>query len=145
MTARWTSVALMLAVTSAAAGTLLAQTPAPLSPGSQASTAEQEIRAALTAYWRAIAEHDLDTYRRLRPDLAPGDLEQVRRAFAQPQARVRPSDEVVIESIEVVDDRAEVRCRPLDQWRAPENRDPVKVSVIRLRRTPDGWVISTIR
>lgn len=143
MSGMWASVAVVLTVTigvgravPAALEALVAQGLAPRSPASGAATVEQEIRAALAAYWRAIETQDLETYLKLRPDLAPAERETVRRAFAT--GRPRPAtDPVFIERIDVSDDRAEVRCR----WAEPGNADR-PACVIQLRRTPDGWVIS---
>ncbi len=106
-------------------------------------SAADEIRAALDRYVRAFEAKDLPQLQKLRPGLSGEDLKALRQTFDLTR-EYRLS--LKIDSLDVTGDQAVVVGQRQDRAVAKDGRPFNNDSrfTVRLKRTPDGWVIDTM-
>jgi len=116
--------------------------PAPMSPRPSGDS-QNEIRAVLDAYKRAIETKDVDLFRQVRPNLSDAALGRVRASFAQSEYQ---AVELRVETIEVSGDEARAQGRRLDVFVPKEGRTVHNEApfVFTLKRGPSGWTIVAV-
>jgi hypothetical protein len=99
---------------------------------------EEQIRALVGDYGRAIATKDLELFRRVKPNLSGDEEHRLKEAFEVGEQDV----EIQITAVDVSGDRAEVRLVRHDTI-GGNVLAPFK-QVLSLRRGPGGWRVESI-
>jgi len=115
-------------------------TPSTMPPRPPEGDSQNEIRAVLDAYKRAIETKDVAPFQRARPD---AQLDRVRASFAQSKYQ---TVDLRVEAIEVTGDEARVRGQRHDVFASKEGKTFRNLSpfVFTLKRGPSGWTIVAV-
>jgi hypothetical protein len=116
--------------------------PPPPAPAAPPTSPEDEIRAVLDRYERAIETQDIALFRAVKPNLSPEQEKTLRASFAAVSAHELDLDVV---ALDVRGSRADVRVRRRDTVTVNGGRQTAESDqTMSLELSPTGWVITEL-